>query len=137
MKFEDSPYRESLNHYKVEMPFGVFFFCEKFVITEIHAGVHFDWPKIKLVVSEMMKFYEPEMKIGYITNSVNSYSIDPQDWSKVPDGSNIMVASAIVYYNKNMFLNASLEKRFSKVIMQPCQSLEGAFEWILNLEELK
>lgn len=134
MKFEITSFGKTLSFYKLEMPFGNFFFCEKFIIAEINAGVHFDWPKIEPVLKEAISFYSPGVKLGYISNRINSYSVDPQDWAKVATISNMMAGSAIVYYNYMMYLNASLEKRFSKVDMHHCLSLEEAIEWITNLE---
>lgn len=136
MNFEKSPYSETLSFYKLEMPFGNFFFCEKFIISEINAGVHFDWLKIELVMKEAMKFYNTGVKLGYISNRINSYSVDPQDWAKVATTSNKMAGSAIVYYNYMMYLNASLEKRFSKVDMNYCLSLKEAIDWIEGLDTL-
>ena len=136
MKFEDSEHSKTFNYYKLEMPFGNFFFCEKFIISEMDAGVHFDWGKIERVLKEAITFYNPGVKLGYISNRINSYSVDPQDWAKVATTSNMMAGSAIVYYNYMMYLNASLEKRFSKVDMHYCLSLEEAIEWISSLEGL-
>lgn len=42
MKFENSKYFE-LKHYKLEMPFGNFYFLETLFISEINEGEHFDW----------------------------------------------------------------------------------------------
>lgn len=137
MKFENTPYGKTLSFYKLEMPFGNFFFCEKFIISEINAGVHFDWSKIEPVLKEALTFYTPGIKLGYISNRINSYSVEPQDWAKVATSSNMMAGSAIVYYNYMMYLNASLEKRFSKVDMHYCLSLEEAIDWITNLDVFK
>ncbi|MEC3908676.1 hypothetical protein VOI54_16735 [Tamlana sp. 2201CG12-4] len=136
MTFENSTYSKTYNFYKLEMPFGNFFFCDKFIISEINAEVHFDWNKIELVLKEAIKFYGLNAKLGYISNRVNSYSVDPQDWAKIAIQSNMMAGSSIVYYNYMMYLNATLEKRFSVVKMHPCLSLDEAIEWISNLDEL-
>lgn len=135
MKFENTLLSKTLSYYKLEMPFGDFYFCEKFLISELHSGVHFDWSKIEMVVKEVIKFYGKDVKLGYISNRVNSYSVDPQDWGKV-EKYHMMAGSAIVYYNYMMYMNASLEKRFLKTTMHRCLSLDEAIEWILKLEAL-
>lgn len=45
---------------------------------------------------------------------VNSYSTDLRSWEKVHKKYNIIITSAIVYYNDFTFMNATLEKKFSK-----------------------
>ncbi|AUP77472.1 hypothetical protein [Flavivirga eckloniae] len=139
MKFESSLYCKKLSYYKLELPFGDFFLCEKFIISELHAGIHFDWPKIKIVAKEVLNFYSENSKLGYISNRVNSYSVDPQVWTKVErfNRNSFVIGGAIVYYNDRMYLNATLEKRFSKVKIVPFLSLDSAIEWIVNLVDSK
>ena len=57
MKFENSKYYRPLNPYKIIMPYGVFYFCDKFYLAEIHEGVHLDYAKIKGVMGQVMRFY--------------------------------------------------------------------------------
>lgn len=135
MKFELSEFNE-LTHYKVEMPFGNFYLLETFFISEIHEGVHFDWEMIKQAMVEIMGFYGKNNKVGYISNRVNSYSMNPQTWDKVQKEYNLIIAGAIVTYNKMTFMNASIEKEFSKISIKRCLSLEEAVEWIKTLKEL-
>ncbi|MDO5980699.1 hypothetical protein [Flavivirga spongiicola] len=135
MKFENSTYCNTLNHYKLETSFGNFYFCEKFFIAELHTGVHFDWPKIEVLANEIIAFYGKNVKLDYISNRVNSYSIDPQNWIKI-EKYNVIMRSAIVCYNHMMYMNASLEKRFSKGKIYPCLSLNEAIEWVMKLEEV-
>ncbi|AUP77473.1 hypothetical protein C1H87_01545 [Flavivirga eckloniae] len=125
-----------MNYYKLVLPFGNFFLCEKFIISELHTGVHFDWPKIEMVIKNVFKFYGENTRLGYISNRINSYSVSPQDWEKA-EQYNLMTGIAIVYYNYMTYLNISLEKRFLKVNFHPCLSLDEAIEWVLGLEESK
>ncbi|MDD7885662.1 hypothetical protein [Flavivirga sp. 57AJ16] len=135
MKFENSTYSKTLNHYKLETSFGNFYFCEKILIAELHTGVHFDWPKIEILFHKIIEFYGKGVKLDYISNRVNSYSNDPQNWIKI-EQYNIIMRSAIVCYNDMMYMNASLEKHFSKSKINPCTSLNEAIEWILKLKEV-
>lgn len=136
MKFENSEFSK-LNHYKVEMPFGNFYLFEKFFISEINEGVHFDWEMIKTVMTEVVEFYGTNIKVGYISNRVNSYSMDPQTWDKVRKKYNLIFAGAIVSYNNFTFMNASIEKQFSKTSIKRCLSLEEAIQWIKSLKEYR
>ncbi len=134
MKFENSEFSK-LIHYKIEMPFGNFYLLEKFFISEIHEGVHFDWEMIKSVMTEVVEFYGENAKIGYISNRVNSYSMNPQTWNKVQKKYNLLFASAIVSYNNITFMNASIEKQFTTISIKRCLSLEEAIQWIKSLNE--
>lgn len=136
MKFEQSKYFKTIKHFKLVMPWGNYYLYEKFVVSELKQGVHFDWDKTKLLVKELIEFYGENAEIGFISNRVNAYSIDPQNWVKVEKEYNLLIASAIVIYNPSTYLNATLEKHFSKSSMKRCNSLDEAIIWIMSLSEL-
>ncbi|WP_303317519.1 hypothetical protein Q4Q34_16500 [Flavivirga abyssicola] len=139
MKFENSHLSKTINYYKLEMSYGNYFLCEKFFISELNAGIHLDWPKIQEAAKDILSFYDKDDKLGYISNRINSYSVDPQVWAKAEqyNKNNMVVGGTIVYYNDMMYMNATLEKRFSKINIHSCLSLDEAIEWILNLDALK
>ena len=136
MLFEESELSK-LTHYKVEMPFGNFYLFEKYFISEIHEGVHFDWEMIQATMVEVLEFYGNNARVGYISNRVHSYSMNPNTWGKVHEKYNLIIGSAIVIYNNFTFMNASIEKQFTEISIKRCLSLAEAVEWILNLKELK
>ena len=130
MKFENSSFFE-LKHFKLEMPFGNFYFLETFFIGEINEGVHFDWNMIQSVMEHVVDFYGADAKIGYIPNRINSYSINPQTWNKVQKKYNMIHVGAIISYNNFNFMNASLENKISDtIIIKSCHSLNEAIEWV-------
>ncbi|MEW4925378.1 hypothetical protein [Algibacter sp. 2305UL17-15] len=135
MKFEKSPYFEKLKPYKLELPFGNYYLCPNFFIGELFEGVHFDWEKTEILVKEIIKFYGEFKPIAFISNRINSYSVDPQNWIKIVQKYNILVASAIVAYNNSNYINASLEKHFAKKSIKRCLSLSEAIGWVESLEE--
>lgn len=137
MTFENSEYYKALKPFKLEMPFGNYYFCEFFLVSELHEGIHFDWKKAKKLINEIFKFYGENEKIGFISNRINAHSVDPQNWVKVQKEYNFMAASAIVVYNNLGYMNASLEKHFSKKSIKRCISIEEAIDWIINLDEFE
>lgn len=137
MKFEDSEHFNTLKYYKLEKPFGKFYFLETFFIAELNEGVHFDWKMIQEVMNEIVKFYNKGVQLGYISNRVNSYSINPQTWDLVEKEYGIIVAAAIVSYNNLTFMNATLEKNFTKKSIKRCTSLSEAIHWVTNIKEFK
>jgi hypothetical protein len=135
MHFENSKYCKELRYTKVEFSFGNFFFCDRFFISEIHQGEHFDWQKVRQVAKEIFKHYGLNAKLGYISNRIYSYSSEPQSWDKIDKKYGIIVAGAIVYYNDFTYKNASLEKMFSERSIKRCMSLDEAILWMKNLKE--
>ena len=127
MTFENSEFFK-LKHFKLEKPFGNFYFFETFFFSEIHEGVHFDWDMIQEIMDYVVEFYGTAAKLGYISNRVNSYSMNPQTWNKVKKKYNIIVAGAIISYTKTTFLSASLEKEMTKTKIKRCFSLVEAIE---------
>lgn len=137
MKFENSKYFKLLRNSKIELSFGTFFFLDKFIISEVNEGIHFNWEKIELVISAIAEHYGDDFKVGFISNKVNSYSIEPQLWVDFYKEYDFIVASALVTYNEFGFKNATLEKHFSKNSVKRCLTLSEGVDWILALEELQ
>ncbi|ALJ03935.1 hypothetical protein APS56_01670 [Pseudalgibacter alginicilyticus] len=137
MEFEKSKYSKILNYYKIEKPFGNFYLCEHFFIAELSEGIHFDWKMIENVSVDLIDYYGNKTSLGYISNRINSYSIDPHFWNKIDKKYGIFTNSAIVYYNEMMYMNATLEKQFSNINIKRCISLEEAINWVLEKETNK
>ncbi|RYH74154.1 hypothetical protein EVU94_09205 [Flavobacteriaceae bacterium 144Ye] len=135
MTFENSKYFNLLKHSKIEFSFGNFYLFDKFIISEINEGVHFDWDKIQQVIAALIDYYGSNLKIGYISNRVNPYSIEPQLWIRFQRDYGFIVASAMVSYTELNYINASIEKRFSEMSIKRCGSLDEAINWIKNLKE--
>ena len=135
MKFEDSSYFDTLSHTKVEFTFGDFFLFDKFIISELNEGIHFDWDKIEEVIAMLQDNYGDTIKIGYISNRVNSYSIDPQNWVDFQKQYDFVVATAVISYSEFAYMNATIEKRFFENSLKRCMNLDEAIGWIQNLKE--
>lgn len=135
MRFEDSKYCKELEYKKLGFSFGNFYLCKYFFVAELNEGEHFDWEKIKLVMSKLIEFYGHGIQLGYISNRIHSYSVDPYSWQKVDKKYGIILASAIIYYNDFSYKNATLEKQFSNKSIKRCINLDEAIHWMKNLKE--
>jgi hypothetical protein len=135
MEFEKSPYFEIYKPYKLKLVFGNYYFCKNLVIGELFEGTHFNWSMAKNLISEIHNHYGKKAKVCYIANRINAYSIDPQNWLRIEKESDILIASAIVVYNKASYINASLEKHFTQKSIKRCLSLDEALDWVKNLKE--
>jgi len=137
MQFKNSKYFSRLKHNQLETPYGHFYFCDKFIIAEINEGCHIDWKHLEAFIHEVFNFYGKNPKIGYISNRINNYSIDPQNWVKAQNQYSFLLTSAIVTYKKSSYNVAALEKHFSKLKINRCNSLEEAIHWMENLDVFK
>ncbi len=135
MQFKDSKFFEELAHKEFNFSFGNFYLCDKFIISELSEGVHFDWDKVAEVVKIIIEHYGENTQIAYLSNRINSYSIKPQSWIDFFKNYDFVVASAIVTYSSFNYLNATIEKHFFEKSLKRCYSLEEAITWIYNLRE--
>ncbi len=135
MRFENSKYFKELPHEAIKLSFGTFYLCKRFFIVELNEGIHFDWKKIKEIMTKVTEVYGEDNKFAFISNRVNSHSIDPQIWQKLYKFYDNVVASAIVYYNNETFMNATIEKSFSNRSIKRCLSIDEAIIWISGLKE--
>jgi hypothetical protein len=137
MKVEESKYN-LLKPTKVSFYFGNFYFFDKIIIGELSDGIHFDLVKVLQVIDKIYNHYGQDFKIVYIANRINSYSTDPQTWTKLQNrGDNFLLAAALVIYNDMGFKVAAIEKQISKTYLKRCNHLDEAFIWALSIIENK
>jgi hypothetical protein len=137
MRIEDTMYPNTCQK-KVELSFGIFYFFEKFIISEINEGEHFDWDKVLQITNIAFQHYKKGFKVAYISNRVNSSSMEPQTWIKFKKNDlNFIVAAAIIIYAEISLEIATLEKSFTTNSIKRCFSIEEAVSWVHNLREFK
>lgn len=136
MKFENSNLSNLLEYSKVEFSFGNFYLLDQFIISEINEDIHFGWENIEKVITMLLNHYGDKINIGYISNRIHNYSLEPQLWIDFQKKYDFILASAIVVYTKSNYMNASIEKQIFKKSIKRCESLEQAITWIKSLEEL-
>ena len=130
MKLENSPLIKDCL-LKFSEPFGEFYLFEKFIVSEIAEGVHFDWEKAEVIIQRVYDYFETkDIEISYLSNRVNSYSVTAQDWLKFYKGSHTVDRVAIVAYEEKGFLSVQLEKIFTRSTYQTFHSLEDAVNWL-------
>jgi len=69
-----------------------------------------------------------QSKIGFISNRIKDYSIDPSNWTKIEEKYDLIGASAILMYTNSTYMNASIEKQFIKRSIKRCMSLKEAID---------
>ncbi|OAB78047.1 hypothetical protein [Cochleicola gelatinilyticus] len=134
MRIEDSKYKSQYEK-KVSLPSGNYYFFKKFVVAEINEGIHFNWDVAEVVVKKAYEHYGENLKVAYISNRVNDYTISPQDWLNFYRERHRLEAFAIVAYNKKGLMAVVLEKIFSQSMLQKFNSLDKAVNWVLTLKK--
>ncbi len=132
MKVEDSNFI-NLEHEEIKLPFGNFYFFDSIVIAELNEGVHFDWQRVKIISDLMVSHYGKNAKIVYISNRVNSYSIEPQGWIKFDKKYHLFKSTGIVAYDNSGGISVVLERLFAKESINRFRSLKEAVDWALKL----
>ncbi|MBC3847837.1 hypothetical protein H8K90_15680 [Winogradskyella echinorum] len=136
MRFEDSPLSKTLSYKKIILDFATKYLFDDFFIMEVNEGVHFNSEKLNSVLDEIRNHYGDQKKLAYISNRVNSYSIDPVLWAYFDKDDRMLIAASIVSYTDATFMSANIEKQLSAISMKRSRSLEEAIAWVKRLSEL-
>lgn len=133
MRVEDSKYN-NLYDKKVSLKSGNLYFFKKFIITEMNEGVHFNWEMAQDSIAEAYEHYGEDNKVAYISNRVNSYSVNAQDWLKFYQHRHHLEAIAIVAYNKVGLMNVEIEKIFNQTQLRKFNKLDDAVNWVHSVK---
>ena len=135
MRFEESPFSQSLNHKKVVLDFGSYYLCDNFFVMEVNEGEHFNNNKLNQLLSSLKAYYGEVKTLAYIANRVNVYSIDPILWTYFDKDDSILVAASIVSYRDSTFMSAKIEEKLASIPMKRALSLGEAINWVTQLKE--
>lgn len=117
----------------LENEFVKLYFYEKFVIAEIKEGIDLNEEHVDVLIQSSLDFYGVK-PFGYITNKVNSYSVNPVIFFKTSKIKNL-VALAAVSTNSLDRYNIQLERAFSTKPHELFDSIEEAVNWVTNAVE--
>ncbi len=134
IKVEDSKYRD-LYREKLTFDSGNFYIFDTYVIAEIAEGYHFDWPSAKVVIDAVYEhFGTKDIKVSYVSNRVNSYSVQPKDWLNFFKERHKIRCIAIVAYSQGGVMSVVLEKIFSKAPMRKFSNLDDGVDWAITCD---
>ena len=121
-----------------ECDFGVFYFFDGLVISEIKDGVVFNWSMAKKIINIAYEIIGKDTPIAYISNRINNYSVVPTDWIKFYKNRHQLEFYSVVAYNKGGLSSLVLEKMFFKDSIRQFSDLETAIKWSLaKIDEKK
>ncbi|AWX44621.1 hypothetical protein HME9304_01624 [Flagellimonas maritima] len=115
-----------------EYEFGLFYFFDGLVISEIHSGVTFNWNMAQKVVDAAHEFYGKNIPIAYISNRVNDYFVVPGDWAKFYRNRHKLSFYSVVGNTKGSFTSLVLERMFFQNSIKQFSDVEDAIDWSLT-----
>lgn len=136
MRIEDSIYKDQIIK-KITTEEGDYYFFERFIVSEMFEGTHFDWAVAKKLIKLAYAHYGQNIKVAYISNRVNSYSVNAKDWLNFYKEQHHLEAIAIVAYTKIGLMNVILEKIFAQSRLKKFNNLEDSINWVLSLEDAR
>ncbi|WP_062055610.1 hypothetical protein [Aquimarina longa] len=117
-----------------DLEIGKIVFYKNYLIIEVAEGICFDYEKAKQI-SRLTDLHYKNHSFGYISNRVNSYSLEPIDYMRIKNIFPNMIAFAAVIYNKSQKASIRIENMFYQDGIASFESLEEAVKWIvLQLE---
>lgn len=116
-----------------ECDFGVFYFFDGLVISEIKEGVVFNWSMAKKIIDIAYEIIGKDKPIAYISNRINNYSVVPTDWLKFYKNRHKLEFYSVVAYNKGGLSSIVLEKMFFKNNIRQFSDLENAIKWSISM----
>lgn len=121
-----------------EYEFGIFYFFDGLVISEIKEDVVFNWAMAQKAIDAAYEIIGRDKPIAYISNRINNYSVVPTDWIKFYTHRNQLEFYSVVAYNKSGLASLILERMFFRNNIRQFSDLDSAIKWSLaKVEEQK
>ncbi|PIB38017.1 hypothetical protein [Maribacter sp. 4G9] len=133
-RVKDIPYFKKIREVR-EFEFGVFYYFDGLVISEMKEGVVFDWNMAKRAIAAAKEIFGNEKPIAYISNRINSYTVVPTEWLKFYNNRHKLSYYSVVGSTQGSFASIVLEKMFFKESLRQFNDLEAAIAW--SLERIK
>ncbi|NHF60306.1 hypothetical protein FK220_013210 [Flavobacteriaceae bacterium TP-CH-4] len=118
-----------------EFEFGVFYYFDGLVISEIKEGVVFDWEMAEKAVKVAHQVFGEDQPIAYISNRINKYYVVPTDWIKFYKNRHQLSFYSVVGSTQGSFASLVLERMFFKNSIRQFNDLEEAIAW--SMEKIK
>ena len=110
----------------IRLKFCTLTFFDNYVIAVINEGEHVDHKLNEILIENIeLHFKKPYV---YITNRINSYSVDPNIYHRASEVQNL-AGFAVVSKEYKTKINAQIEKMFFGKPFEIFTTLEDAIEW--------
>jgi len=119
---------------RIELDFCTLDFFDGYVISYINEGEIVNFDKSNIITKTAVEFYGTS-KFVYITNRVNSYSVDPSVYFNISK-IETLVGFAVVSKDYTAKSNAEIEKLFLNKPMEVFDVIEDAITWAKSVLDL-
>lgn len=114
-----------------EYEFGMFFFFDGLVISEMNEGEIFNWAIAEKIIDVAYEVLGQDKPIAYISNRIHNYSVVPTDWLKFYKHRHQLEFYSIVAYDNSGLASVVLERMFFRNKIRQFSNLENAIKWSL------
>jgi len=114
-----------------EYEFGMFYFFDGLVISEMNEGEIFNWAIAEKIIDVAYEVLGQDKPIAYISNRIHNYSVVPTDWLKFYKHRHQLEFYSIVAYDKSGLASVVLERMFFRNKIRQFSNLENAIKWSL------
>jgi hypothetical protein len=115
-----------------EFEFGVFYYFDGLVISEMNEGVVFRWKMAERVIKATHEIFNDNIGVTYISNRINNYYVVPYDWLKFYKNREELNYYAVVENSSSGYFSLFLEGIFFRNSIQKFTDLEEAIEWSIS-----
>jgi len=113
---------------------GSFYFYDNFIVSEINEGVIIDLDIIlQFTFKHTKKYFPPNVPFVFISNRINSYSLNPTIHYETAKVLKNTKGYAVVAYDDINKKVAKLEMAFLKIPTKIFNSLDDAIKWVDEL----
>ncbi|GAA4277379.1 STAS/SEC14 domain-containing protein [Aquimarina mytili] len=114
---------------KYDLEIGKVSFYKNYLIIEVAEGISFNHEKAKQL-SRLTELHFGNQPFGYISNRINSYSLEPMDYLKIKEILPNIKAFAVVAYNNFQKASVRIENMFYQDGIVTFEQIEEAVKWI-------
>lgn len=115
-----------------EFDFGIFYYFDGLVISEMNEGVVFRWKMAQKAIKAAHEIFGEHAPIAYISNRINSYYVVPTDWIKFFKNRHQLNFYSVVGYTKGNRVSLYLERLFFRNSIRKFTDLEEAIDWSME-----
>ncbi len=133
-RVKDIPYFKNIREVR-EFEFGVFYFFDGLVISEMKKGVVFKWEMAVKVIKAAQEVFGQNKPLAYISNRVNSYTVVPTEWLKFYTNRHKLEYYSVVGSTEGSLASIVLERMFFRESLKQFKDLEDAIAWSLKCLE--
>lgn len=108
---------------------------DKYIISQIKEDVVFGFDELNWLVMVIDQYYpDNKLRIGYISNRVNKYNLQPTIYKHISLFPKV-ISLAMVCYTPLSAKNALYEKKFQQKKFEIFSKIEDAIYWTLQQQE--